>query len=293
MLKYQRVCPTRIRCACATFACNLEGMDIGFFAKNFMKNKEETTQRHYNLHSNVKHALSLAMMVGDGFQVGGERITIKQSDREDLTNLLLKKSRPSELPSKEKVLEWIKLRNSDLTAMEMNAIDQILEELSDPSTISAEKTASSFYGDCPENENDGNVEDGGGIGDDEVRKIGNFCPPTPSDKSSKSICREQVKVTESTMKTRSTISMENTASVLGYFQPRVLRKGSSFFSTEGSYSPKTKLRRTKRDTKRMVSAVFSTFFIIKRTREKKRYVLTQPIRNLFANMLMILRFRTV
>lgn len=130
MLKYQRVCPTRIRCACATFACNLEGMDIGFFAKNFMKNKEETTQRHYNLHSNVKHALSLAMMVGDGFQVGGERITIKQSDREDLTNLLLKKSRPSELPSKEKVLEWIKLRNSDLTAMEMNAIDQILEELS-------------------------------------------------------------------------------------------------------------------------------------------------------------------
>ncbi|XP_057295982.1 uncharacterized protein LOC130624937 isoform X1 [Hydractinia symbiolongicarpus] len=169
--EYQRVCPTRIRCACATFACNLEGMDIGFFAKNFMKNKEETTQRHYNLHSNVKHALSLAMMVGDGFQVGGERITIKQSEREDLTNLLLKKSRPSELPSKEKVLEWIKLRNSDLTAMEMNAIDQILEELSDPSTISAEKTASSFYGDCLENENDGNVEDGGGIGDDEVRKV--------------------------------------------------------------------------------------------------------------------------
>ena len=50
--EYKRVCCTRIRCGIATFACNEGGFDTGFFAKHYMKNREETTSIHYNLLSN-------------------------------------------------------------------------------------------------------------------------------------------------------------------------------------------------------------------------------------------------
>ena len=40
---YQRVSCTRIRCAIATFACNDGGFETSFFARRFMKNREEMT----------------------------------------------------------------------------------------------------------------------------------------------------------------------------------------------------------------------------------------------------------
>ena len=39
-LEYKRVCPTRIRCSCATFGCKVDGIDSGYFAEHFMKHKE-------------------------------------------------------------------------------------------------------------------------------------------------------------------------------------------------------------------------------------------------------------
>ena len=37
--EYPRVSPTKVTCICATFGCMKEGIDSGFFAKYFMKNK--------------------------------------------------------------------------------------------------------------------------------------------------------------------------------------------------------------------------------------------------------------
>ena len=38
---------------------------MAFFARHFMKNKKETTARHYNLLSNQRHAVSIAMKLYD------------------------------------------------------------------------------------------------------------------------------------------------------------------------------------------------------------------------------------
>ena len=70
-LEYPRVSPTRIQCACATFSHMEEGIDSVFFATHLMKNKEETTNMHYNLYANHPQALKLAMIVGDTFELGG------------------------------------------------------------------------------------------------------------------------------------------------------------------------------------------------------------------------------
>ena len=78
--EYTRVCPTRIRCACATFGCKKEGVDSGHFAKYFMKNKEDTTNIHYNLYSNHREALKLAMVMGDTFGVGGVTRIVKKKN---------------------------------------------------------------------------------------------------------------------------------------------------------------------------------------------------------------------
>ena len=65
--EYARVTCTRIRCGIATFACNEGGFDTAFFAKHFMKNREETTCLHYNLLANQRHAISIAMKLYDSF----------------------------------------------------------------------------------------------------------------------------------------------------------------------------------------------------------------------------------
>ena len=62
--EYQRVSCTGIQCAIATFACSEGGFDMTFFARNFMKNKEETT----HLLSNKRHAVSIAMKLYDTFK---------------------------------------------------------------------------------------------------------------------------------------------------------------------------------------------------------------------------------
>ena len=62
-----RICCTRIRCGIATYACNEGGMEMAYFAKHFMKNKEETTGLHYNLLSNRRHALNIAMRLYKSF----------------------------------------------------------------------------------------------------------------------------------------------------------------------------------------------------------------------------------
>ena len=101
--EYARVSCTRIRCCCATFACNEGGIDTGFFAKHFMKNREETTDIFYNLRSNELHALSLAMMIGESFEVGGRKICIEKDDVEELTAAIQRQS--LNLPTRAGVLQ--------------------------------------------------------------------------------------------------------------------------------------------------------------------------------------------
>ena len=52
---------THVRCALATFACNDGRVEMGYFAKHFMKNWESTTALHYNLLAKGLHALNTAM----------------------------------------------------------------------------------------------------------------------------------------------------------------------------------------------------------------------------------------
>ena len=52
---------TRIRVACATFACNEGNIDMGYLAKNLMKNREQKTALHYNILANHRDA----SMIGD------------------------------------------------------------------------------------------------------------------------------------------------------------------------------------------------------------------------------------
>ena len=142
--EYKRVSPTRIRCACATFACNIEGMDSAYFAKHFMKNRKSTTDMHYNLHSNYKSALSLAMMIGNEFEIGGKEVRVKKEEREEITNIILEHSKPANMPSKDTVINWIKAKNNDINSIEMKAINDILDELNDLSSQMGLKP-SQFY----------------------------------------------------------------------------------------------------------------------------------------------------
>ena len=95
--EYVRVCPTRIRCSCATFRCKSEGIDSGYFAKHFMKNKEYTTQIHYNLFSNHREALKLAMLVRNTFEIGDFKKVLERTEKEDLTNSIYIKEKRSYL----------------------------------------------------------------------------------------------------------------------------------------------------------------------------------------------------
>ena len=104
--EYQRVCPTRIRISCATFGCKKEGIDSGYFAKYFMKNKEDTTNTYYNLFSNHREALKLAMLMGDTFHVGEEVRTIKEEEVENLTKAIYDSEK--RMPTKDEIIAWVK-----------------------------------------------------------------------------------------------------------------------------------------------------------------------------------------
>ena len=124
--EYHRVSPTRIRCACATFGCREEGIDSGFFAKHFMKNKEDTTNIHYNLYSNHREALKLAMMMGNTFEIGGQTKTITKQDLDNLTKAIY--SNEKCLPSKEEIIAWLS-KNDFVDAKEMADFLDILSEI--------------------------------------------------------------------------------------------------------------------------------------------------------------------
>ena len=133
--EYKRVCPTRIRISCATFGCKAEGIDSGYFAKHFMKNKEDTTNTYYNLFSNHREALKLAMMMGDTFEVGGQSRIIKKDELDELTAAIHDSEK--HLPSKETILKWVR-EHGDVDSKEMAEFVDTLKEL--------ELGAASFYG---------------------------------------------------------------------------------------------------------------------------------------------------
>ena len=122
--EYTRVSPTRIRCACATFGCKIDGIDSGYFAKHFMKNKEDTTQMHYNLYANHREALKLAMLIGDTFEVGGVKKVALKADVEKLTCAIYKSEKV--MPERDEILSWIN-KNNSLDSKELAAMMEILD----------------------------------------------------------------------------------------------------------------------------------------------------------------------
>ena len=129
--EYQQVSCTRIRCGLATFACNDGGFDTAFVANHFMKNREETTARHYNLLANRRHALNIAMKLYDTFN--GKKVHLK---KEEVQKMFM----PSTI-DKNKVLGWLKKNDPYLSKSEV-------EEFSDALTCYEEKLPSPklFYG---------------------------------------------------------------------------------------------------------------------------------------------------
>ncbi|XP_066912213.1 uncharacterized protein [Clytia hemisphaerica] len=143
----QRVCCTRIRCGIATYACNEGGMEMSYFAKHFMKNREETTGLHYNLLSNRRHALNIAMRLYDSFS--GEQ---QESEIQDKLAEEIKKSSES-IKSVDHVIKWLKDTNPDMEKAEVKNFEDILKELVQTNT-------SSFYANKTNGEEDGDKDSG-------------------------------------------------------------------------------------------------------------------------------------
>ena len=131
----KRVCPTRIRCALATYACSIQGMNQGEFAKHFMKNMEETTALHHNMYANHREALRISMQIGSTFHVGGEIIKVDKEEIDAFTTEL----RRTKI-SKEVIIDWIECRNQ-LSNKEMEEFKSLLSIYQ----TDAEKTKN-FYG---------------------------------------------------------------------------------------------------------------------------------------------------
>lgn len=138
--EYNRVSPTRMRVACATIACNTEGIDMGFFANVFMKNRKETTAWHYNVLANNRDALSMAMMIGNSFQVGDHEVVVNQEQVAEMTKAMTTAS----LPSREDVVKWFKENSDFIDSAEKQNILEILEELGQPKSLTCSNTGT-FY----------------------------------------------------------------------------------------------------------------------------------------------------
>ena len=133
---HQRVSCTRIRCGIATYACNEGEMDVSFFARHFMKNREATTSLHYNLLSNRRHALNIAMQLYNKFSGhNGEEISVDDGDElaEEITKSVKKIDTST-------VLGWIQTRIPDMEEAEIKQFREMLQEMEDGST------AKKFYG---------------------------------------------------------------------------------------------------------------------------------------------------
>lgn len=126
----QRVCCTRIRCGIATYACNEGNMDSAFFAKHFMKNKEATTDLHYNLKSNRRHAIHIAMNLYNSFR--GYDVTNIHEMSQSICDVVKN-------ASSEAIIEWLKKNDPSICTQE---IDKMKESLSELQSKSCER----FYG---------------------------------------------------------------------------------------------------------------------------------------------------
>ena len=143
--EYSRVCCTRIRVACATFACNEGGIDMGYLAKHFMKNREQTTAIHYNMFVSHRDALCLASLIGDSFQIyNGETVRIKDKEREELTSIM---TGNKSLPSAGQVVSWMKQHDNNITPGEIKRARELLSELEDMTSENLERNTKRFYGD--------------------------------------------------------------------------------------------------------------------------------------------------
>ena len=116
--EYERVSCTRIRCGLATFACNDGGFETAFVAKHFMKNREETTAAHYNLHSNRRHALNIAMKLYQSFHSSSGEMQLNENEVSELIKIL---KRSTKSIDKDQVLEWIKKTDPIASKMEINS----------------------------------------------------------------------------------------------------------------------------------------------------------------------------
>ena len=123
--EYQRVSCTRIRCALATFACNDGGFEMGYFANHFMKNKEETTALHYNLLSNRRHALSIAMKLYDSFSCINGEVKVDSDIAEKVAKDI--KEASSKL-DKANVIQWLTSHDPGMTKQELVDFSDALEE---------------------------------------------------------------------------------------------------------------------------------------------------------------------
>ena len=114
---YERVSCTRIRCGIATFACNDGGYETDFFAKHFMKNREETTGLHYNLLSNRRHALNIAMNLYESFSgMNGHKIEL---NKKEVTELMKNITKASESNNKDFILNWLRSNDKEVSKKEI------------------------------------------------------------------------------------------------------------------------------------------------------------------------------
>jgi len=102
--------------------------DSAFFAKHFMKNREETTNIHYNLLSNRRHAINIAMKLYSSFS------GVQVKDIDGMTNAM----KPCN--DIEKILNWVNEADEEMTKGETTEMKQMLRGLS------KQQSSSDFYG---------------------------------------------------------------------------------------------------------------------------------------------------
>jgi len=93
-----------------------------------MKNKEETTNIHYNLLSNRRHAINTAMQLYSSF------CGVKVRDVDGMA----KAFKPCN--DKEQIMNWLKGVDKEITKGEITEMQEMLKD------ISNEEDASNFYG---------------------------------------------------------------------------------------------------------------------------------------------------
>lgn len=76
-----------------------------------MKNKEDTTNIHYNLYANHRKALKLAMLMGNIFEVGGVKRKVIKCEVDKLINEIYKGQKS--FPSKESIVNFMQKSSTD------------------------------------------------------------------------------------------------------------------------------------------------------------------------------------